>query len=100
MGRCLPNRALLLCATGEGTHEQFLHIATCHACQERYLRCVRDLEAIERVLREPPPLGITTPHVLRPHHWLSVTTTIAIVIVLVWGGWRVRQSSQSPLLVN
>jgi len=93
MDRCLPKRALLLCAAGEGTNEQLLHVATCNSCQRRYLRFVRDLETIEQVLRETPPAITVTPPFLHYNRWLPVTAALAVIIVLVWG-WRVQQVSE------
>ncbi|MGE0683840.1 MAG: hypothetical protein AB7P69_23430 [Candidatus Binatia bacterium] len=101
MKRCLPKRALLLCAAGEGTNEQLLHVAACNSCQERYLRFIRDLETIEHVLRTTtPPRTTVATNVLRPNPWLSLAAAAAMLVILVWGAWRFQQPSESALVSN
>jgi hypothetical protein len=101
MKRCLLKRALLLCAAGEGTNEQLLHIAACNSCQGRYLRFVRDLATIEQVLRETaPPQATAATNVFRPNPWFSVAAAVAMLVILVWGVWRFRQPSESGLVSN
>ena len=55
MSQCLKDRSLLLLHEGEGTGTQQSHLADCESCATRYRQLKRDLEAIERVLREEPP---------------------------------------------
>lgn len=99
MKRCLSKRALLLCAAGEGTSEQLLHVAACSSCQEQYLRFVRDLETIESVLREtPPPQTTRATDVL--HSSLRLSLAAAALVILLWGGWRLQQPSDSALVSN
>ena len=101
MKRCLSKRALLLCAAGEGTTEQLSHVAVCNSCQDQYLRFVRNLEAIEQVLRETtPPQDAAMTSILRFNYWLPLTAAVAMLVMVVWGAWRFQQPAEFGLVAN
>lgn len=98
MNTCLRNRALLLLSAGEGTSKQQAHLATCASCATRYRRFVRDLEAIEQMLREPSPLPTVSRRFLPLRlRWRPMTAAFSAMLVLVWGGLWLRQSAR-PLV--
>lgn len=98
MNQCLKDRSLLLLYEGEGTSTQRSHLAECKDCATRYQRLGRDLDAIERVLREEPPSEIVRyrpqPFTLR---WLPTAAAVAMVLALVWGSVQMWSPSPPPI---
>jgi hypothetical protein len=95
MDTCLRDRALLLLAAGEGTHEQRAHVEICITCAIRYRRFVRDLEAIEQVLQETVPSPVVSSRLFSFRaRWVPVAAALAAALALVWGSIWQQQPSQ------
>jgi hypothetical protein len=86
MSRCLREDTLLWLYTGEGTHAQHAHLATCAGCTRRYQHLVRSLGEVEEVLQgEPPPFTSSLQLGAGWRRWLPLVAASAAALLLFWG---------------
>ncbi len=90
MTRCLSDKSLLECYSGDGGPADLIHLENCRSCAARYKALEGDLALIKRTLAAPPP-----PRAARGLRGWRVAISAAAVAAAFAVGWSLRGVSHS-----
>jgi hypothetical protein len=91
MRRCLSDKSLVECYSGDGTPADLIHLEDCRSCAARYRALESDLTLITQTLAAPPPQRRTARGLGR---W-RVAVSAAAVAAAFAVGWSLRGVSLS-----
>ncbi len=91
MKRCLSDKSLLECYTGDGQPGDLIHLEDCRSCASRYKALQGDMSLIARALESAPPAR-KAGTVLR---WRLAVSIAAVAAAFVFG-WSLRGASLGP----
>jgi hypothetical protein len=91
MKRCLSDKSLLECYSGDGQPNDLIHLEDCRFCASRYQALQGDMSLIARALESAPPAR-KAGSVLR---WRVAVSIAAVAAAFVFG-WSLRGASLGP----
>ena len=94
MTRCLSERRLLLCYSGESRTVDVTHLRGCPACAERFAHLRDDLDRIGRVLVTPAP-ALSHPPRAPSFNWRWAAVATAVLVAVIIAGLARPRSSRS-----
>lgn len=91
MKRCLSDKSLLECYSGDGQPHDLIHLEDCRSCASRYQALQGDMSLIARALESAPPAR----HAASLLRWRLAVSIAAVAAAFVFG-WSLRGASLGP----